>query len=159
MVDLLICHPEGPLLCLADPQIEGPLLCSALVDPQTEGPLLCSADLQTISSFVVGLQAFAADHPGLCVAGPGAYLNCVLARGHLLNFVPAWGDVLVVRLNFVFWFLSLSLSQESLFCSSQALFSPFCQLTLFGSPAPSIRSPHFTWFLLHIYTSVLFIPR
>ncbi|MEQ2249765.1 hypothetical protein ILYODFUR_032697 [Ilyodon furcidens] len=45
--------------------------------------------------------------------------------------------------------------QESLFCSSHVLFSPVCfQISLFGSPAPSIQSPCFTWFLLHIYTSV-----
>ncbi|MED6258866.1 hypothetical protein ATANTOWER_013482, partial [Ataeniobius toweri] len=52
-VDLLICCPEGPLLCSPDPQTKGLLLCSA--DPQTESPLLCSADLQTVSSFVAGL--------------------------------------------------------------------------------------------------------
>ncbi|MED6255795.1 hypothetical protein ATANTOWER_015192, partial [Ataeniobius toweri] len=31
------------------------------------------------------------------------------------------------------------------------------QSSSFGSPAPSIQSPRFSWFLLHIYTSVLFI--
>ncbi|KAK5599772.1 hypothetical protein CRENBAI_015905 [Crenichthys baileyi] len=53
MVDLLICHPEGPLLCSANLQTEGLLLC--LADLQTEVPLLCSANLQTVSSFVAGL--------------------------------------------------------------------------------------------------------
>ncbi|KAK5601013.1 hypothetical protein CRENBAI_005420 [Crenichthys baileyi] len=78
-----------------------------------------------------GLHAFAADHPGLCVGGPGlnsvlagddllvAPLNSVLAGDDLLvarldsvpvgddllvarlNFVPAGDDLLVARLNFV----------------------------------------------------------
>ncbi|KAK5613342.1 hypothetical protein CRENBAI_023516 [Crenichthys baileyi] len=41
--------------------------------------------------FVAGLHTFAADRPGLCVAGPGAHLNSV----------PARDDLLVTRLNFV----------------------------------------------------------
>ncbi|KAK5598781.1 hypothetical protein CRENBAI_004425 [Crenichthys baileyi] len=59
-------------------------------------PLLCSVGLLTNLQVPVtgrrGLHAFAANRPGLCVAGPGARLNSA----------PAGDDLLVARLNSVF---------------------------------------------------------
>ncbi|KAK5612278.1 hypothetical protein CRENBAI_016266 [Crenichthys baileyi] len=50
---------------------------------------------------VFAASLFAADRPGLCVAGPAARLNYVPAWDDLQNFVPAQDGLLVVRLKFV----------------------------------------------------------
>ncbi|KAK5621600.1 hypothetical protein CRENBAI_025642 [Crenichthys baileyi] len=113
MADL---QTEGPLLCSADLQTVSSFVagllhsCSATAGFLTNLHFPANADADAgllVFAFAavtgrqglyvsVGLHAFAADCPGPCVAGPAARLN----------FVPARGNVLVHRLNFVFWFLS-----------------------------------------------------
>ncbi|MED6236406.1 hypothetical protein ATANTOWER_008716 [Ataeniobius toweri] len=104
---------QTPRLTLSS---EVPLLCSAglLINLQVPAAVASRHSLYAsvgLHVFADSLHAFATDHPGLCVAGPGALLNFVPAQDDLmdarLNFVPAWDDLMVARLNFVFLFLDI----------------------------------------------------